>query len=164
MGKNLGEKGMCERTLMRWSYRSLRGRSGALGKTWWVGFAQWSGPLLTSLTSCLPGLQLRHGLLAQEWTTRHEQGPQPATHRPAPQRHWSVPPQISLQLCQSPARMPQSPGKQRVSLSHSLAQPCGEFSLLAGGRRVGRAECGHYRLGQIERTSQNISEETGIEV
>ncbi|XP_053433401.1 ERI1 exoribonuclease 3 isoform X3 [Nycticebus coucang] len=33
------------------------------------------------------GLQLRHGLLAQEWTSRHEQGPQPAAHRSAPQRH-----------------------------------------------------------------------------
>ncbi|XP_021106418.1 ERI1 exoribonuclease 3 isoform X7 [Heterocephalus glaber] len=35
------------------------------------------------------GLQLRHGLLAQERTSRHEQGPQPAAHRPAPQRHRS---------------------------------------------------------------------------
>lgn len=61
-----------------------------------MGLGQGSGPLVTTLASCLPGLQLRHGLLAQEWTSRHEQGPQPATHRPAPQRHWSVPPHIPL--------------------------------------------------------------------
>lgn len=41
------------------------------------------------------------------------------------------------QLAQSPACMPQSPGKQRVSLCHSVAQPYGKFSSLAGGRRVG---------------------------
>ena len=87
------------------------------------------------------------------------------------------------QLAQSPACMPQSPGKQRVSLSHSVAQPYGKFSSLAGGRRGGgwreegrrlevggeeaggrRAEGRRYGLGQIERTTQNISEETGIYV
>jgi hypothetical protein len=69
---------------------------------------QKSGPLLTTLASCLPGLQLRHGLLAQEWTSRHEQGPQPATHRPAPQRHWSVPSQIPLAARSVPC--PHAPG------------------------------------------------------
>lgn len=82
-----------------------------------MGSAQGLGPLLTSLASCLPGLQLRHGLLAQEWTSRHEQGPQPATHRPAPQRHWSVPPLSPWQLGPVPARMPNSPGTRRSSVA-----------------------------------------------
>lgn len=90
-----------------------------------MGLVQGSGPLVTILASCLPGLQLRHGLLAQEWTSRHEQGPQPAAHRPAPQRHWSVPPLSPWQLGQSPAHMPQSPGTQ-------FSTPTGYFPWLGG--------------------------------
>lgn len=87
---------------MRWYYKSLRGRSGDWGRLGEWDLLSGPEPLLTILASCLPGLQLRHGLLAQEWTTRHEQGSQPATHRPAPQRHWSVPPQIPLAVLSVP--------------------------------------------------------------
>ena len=80
--------------------KPLVGRQGGGGVL--VSDGVGSGSLVTTLASCLPGLQLRHGLLAQEWTSRHEQGPQPATHRPAPQQHWSVPPHIPLAACSVP--------------------------------------------------------------
>lgn len=96
--RDCGGKGTQQvgRTFMKWRDESkpLLGRHGGLGVL--VSDGVGSGPVVTTLASCLPGLQLRHGLLAQEWTSRHEQGPQPATHRPAPQRHWSVPPHIPL--------------------------------------------------------------------
>lgn len=102
-----------------------------------MGFAQWSGPLLTSFTSCLPGLQLRHGLLAQEWTTRHEQGPQPATHRPAPQRHWSVPPQIPL-AAQSVPCLHASVPWQTEGFPVSFSSPGLWKVLIIGWREEGR--------------------------
>lgn len=125
------------------------GKKWGLGRDLVSGFAQWSGPLLTTLTSCLPGLQLRHGLLAQEWTTRHEQGPQPATHRPAPQRHWSVPPQIPLAArsvpCPHASASPPVPSLSPPEANRGF--PCliqypnpmeGSCHWLEGGGREGR--------------------------
>lgn len=123
--RDSGGKGtqQVERTLTKWRDESkpLLGRHGGLGVL--VSDGVGSGPLVTTLASCLPGLQLRHGLLAQEWTSRHEQGPQPATHRPAPQRHWSVP-------CPHPR-----PGAHRGALG--LAQRSSGLLSVAGGRGEG---------------------------
>ena len=152
-----GRKGTQQagRTLMKWHDESkpLLGRQGGLGVL--VSDGVGSGSLVTTLASCLPGLQLRHGLLAQEWTSRHEQGPQPATHRPAPQRHWSVPPHIPLAAWSVPCPHTPVPGTQRGSGAHSVFQQGALCSWGERGRRGGVR--GEWNLTAGKDLSKQIS-------